>query len=298
MEIALPTLIALAALGAAAGWLGALVGIGGGVILVPALVLVLGVQTQVAVATSLVGVVATSTAAGSAYVGSGLTNMRLGMSLEVATTIGGITGGLVALYVSPSALAAIFGVVMAITSALVFFDRGSRSKDKPPTASSTPAATVVRPEVLGWESRAELGGAYWDEHAQAMVHYRAHGLPIGAGVSLVAGALSGMLGVGGGFLKVPAMSLGMKVPLRVAAATSNFMIGVTAIASLFVYFARGYVHPYLAAPVALGVIAGSLVGTKHSGRVPVKVLRWILSVVLIGVAIQMILRSLGVHLGR
>jgi uncharacterized membrane protein YfcA len=294
MDIALAMVIELFILGAAAGWLGALVGIGGGVILVPALVLGFGVKTQVAVAASLVGVVATSTAAGSAYVGSGLTNMRLGMTLEIATTIGGITGGLVAMYVSPEVLAAVFGVVMASTSALVFFDRGGHSKDKP----TPPAERKARPAVLGWESSAELAGAYFDEHLHEMVHYKAHRVPIGAGVSLLAGTLSGMLGVGGGFLKVPAMSLGMKVPIRVAAATSNFMIGVTAISSLFVYFARGYVQPFLAAPIAIGVVAGSLVGTRHSGKMPVKVLRWTLSVVLIGVAFQMILRAMGVHLGR
>ncbi len=294
MDLSLPTLVELVVLGAAAGWLGALVGIGGGVILVPALVLAFGVKTQSAVAASLIGVAATSTAAGSAYVGSGLTNMRLGMTLEIATTIGGITGGLVAMYVSPELLAGVFGVVMAITSALVFFDRGGREKEAAPTA----AQRRVRPEVLGWESRAELAGAYFDEHRHEMVHYKAHRIPVGAGVSLLAGTLSGMLGVGGGFLKVPAMSLGMKVPIRVAAATSNFMIGVTAISSLFVYFARGYVQPFLAAPIAIGVVAGSLLGTRHSGKMPVKVLRWTLSVVLIGVALEMVLRAMGVHLGR
>ena len=294
MELSLPTLAALVVLGAAAGWLGALVGIGGGVILVPALVLAFGVKTQVAVAASLIGVAATSTAAGSAYVGSGLTNMRLGMTLEIATTIGGITGGLVAMVISPELLAGVFGVVMAITSALVFFDRGGHEREKEPTEAQRQA----RPAVLGWESREKLAGAYFDEHLHRMVHYEARRIPVGAAVSLLAGTLSGMLGVGGGFLKVPAMSLGMKVPIRVAAATSNFMIGVTAISSLFVYFARGYVQPLLAAPIAIGVVGGSLLGTRHSGKLPAKVLRLTLSAVLIGVAAQMVLRAMGVHLGR
>src|SRR6202041_891910 len=124
--------------------------------------------------------------------------------------------------------------------------------------------------TTGWEEPRRLAGAYFDEHARAMIHYDVVRVWAGMGVSLAAGALSGMLGVGGGFLKVPAMNLAMRVPLRVAAATSNVMIGVTAIASLFVYFARGYVHPTLVAPVVLGVVLGSLGGTVLSARASTK----------------------------
>jgi uncharacterized membrane protein YfcA len=130
-----------------------------------------------------------------------------------------------------------------------------------------------------------------------LVHYRAERLGLGAAVSLLAGTLSGLLGVGGGFLKVPAMTLGMRVPMRVAAATSNFMIGVTAVASFFVYYARGYVHPLIIAPIVLGVIGGALVGTITSSKVPVHFLVRLLVVVLIGVGVQMGLKAVGVSVG-
>ncbi|MEO8800953.1 MAG: sulfite exporter TauE/SafE family protein, partial [Polyangiaceae bacterium] len=148
------------------------------------------------------------------------------------------------------------------------------------------------------EERGKLAGRYFDVRAGKLVHYEAQRLGLGSAIALLAGAMSGMLGVGGGFLKVPAMTLGMRVPMRVAAATSNFMIGVTAIASLSVYLVRGHVRPLLAAPLVIGVIGGSLVGTKLSRRVHARLLRIILALVLGLVAVEMGLRTFGVHLGR
>lgn len=272
---------ALALLGAASGWLGALVGIGGGVVIVPALILGFGVDVKTAVAASLVSVIATSTAAGSVYVGRGLANMRLGMTLEVATTVGGITGGLVAASVPDDVLAGVFAVVMAIT-ALLMLRRGEVEPAADGGADSP-----------GWEEPGALAGAYRDPAGGGLVRYRADRLALGSGVSVVAGAVSGMLGVGGGFLKVPAMNLGMGVPLKVAAATSNFMIGVTAAASIFIYFSEGYVVPLVAVPVALGVVAGSLLGTRLAGVTTPVVLKRVLAVVLVGVAVEMGLRSAG-----
>lgn len=279
--------VILAGIGVAAGVLGALVGIGGGVIVVPCLILLFGVNIRVAVATSLVAVVATSTAAGSVYVGSGTANMRLGMTLELATTMGGITGGLLAAWIAPTILAGVFGVMMGITAALMLRGR----EPEPDEAAHTGGAGV------GWEDSVHLGGAYTDGRG-AVVAYRAHRAPIGMAVSLLAGVLSGMLGVGGGFLKVPAMVIGMRVPFVVAAATSNFMIGVTAASSLFVYFARGDVHPAIAAPIAIGISLGALLGTALAHRIAATILRRILSVILLIVGAQMFLRSFGVELGR
>ncbi len=211
--------------------------------IVPALVLGFDYDIRIAVAASLVAVIATSTAAGSAYVGEGSANMRLGMTLEIATTIGGMTGGLLAVLIAPSMISALFAVMMLVTTALVV-----RNRDEHGTAieadegehvdqgAPTPAATQ------GFETPGRLAGAYFDHHRATLVAYDAQRLEVGSSVSFLAGVMSGLLGVGGGFLKVPAMTLGMRVPIKVAAATSNFMIGVTAIASLFVYFARGYVH--------------------------------------------------------
>jgi uncharacterized membrane protein YfcA len=279
--------VILAGIGVAAGVLGALVGIGGGIIVVPCLVLLFGVSIRVAVATSLIAVVATSTAAGSVYVGSGTANMRLGMTLEVATTLGGITGGLIAAWIAPTVLAGVFGVMMGITAALMF-----RGREGHAVASSSEVGARA-----GWEDSVHLGGGYVDERG-ALVAYRAERVPIGLAISLLAGVLSGMLGVGGGFLKVPAMVLGMRVPFKVAAATSNFMIGVTAASSLFVYFARGDVHPAIAAPIAVGISLGALLGTMLAHRMAPAALRRILAIILLLVGMQMVLKSFGVELGR
>lgn len=297
-ELTWGTAIGLIALGLFAGWLGAVVGIGGGVIIVPALVLAFGYDIRIAVAASLVAVVATSTAAGSAYVGEGLANMRLGMTLEIATTIGGITGGLIAVLIAPSVISGIFAVMMVVTTVLVLRgrdDHGSVDDDEEDEADDE----GIGPEHLqGYETPGKLAGAYYDHHRHGMVTYEAERLPLGSSVSFLAGALSGLLGVGGGFLKVPAMNLGMKVPIKVAAATSNFMIGVTAIASLFVYFARGYLHPFVAAPLAVGVVVGALAGAGTSAHVSPVVLRRILAVVLLAVSVQMALNAFGVNFGR
>ena len=286
--------VGLVALGLFAGWLGAVIGIGGGIIIVPAIVVGFGYDVRVAVATSLVAVVATSTAAGSAYVGEGLANMRLGMTLEIATTIGGMTGGLVAVVVAPSVISALFAVVMIVTAALML--RGRDEHGAVPDES--PTETEPGALMEGYELPGRLAGAYFDHHRQTMVAYEAEDLATGASVSALAGVVSGLLGVGGGFLKVPAMTLGMRVPIKVAAATSNFMIGVTAIASLFIYFARGFVHPLISVPLTIGVVVGALGGAHSSVRISPVILRRILVVVLLCVAAQMGLEAFGVHFGR
>lgn len=286
--VSLPVLAALAAVGLGAGWLGALVGIGGGVIIVPALVLGFGLDFRIAVAASLVAVIATSTTAGSVYVAKGTTNMRLALTLETATTLGAILGGLVATMLSTSVLAAIFAVVVAVTALLMV--RGAQRPRQRVVES-------VSEGVTGWEEPGRLAGAYIDDVRGGLVRYRARRLSLGWLVSLVAGAMSGMLGVGGGFLKVPAMNLGMDVPIKVAAATSNYMIGVTAAASVFIYFARGFVEPLVVAPLVLGVIGGSWLGTEFSGRARPEALKGIMALILMVVAIQMGLRALGVRIG-
>ncbi len=321
------TAVELLGLGIFAGWLGAVVGIGGGVVIVPALVLAFGFDTRAAVASSLVAVVATSAASGSAYTGSGQTNMRLALVLEIATTVGGLAGGIVAVLIAPKVIDGVFGAVMLVTAALMLRGRSEEGEGAeeaagepaPATGAVAPsaagaasgglagaagpgghgasdeaAALVASGERTGWEERGHLGGAYYDLGHGRLVVYRAVRLWIGWAVSFVAGLLSGLLGVGGGFLKVPAMHLGMKVPIKVAAATSNFMIGVTAVASLFVYFTRGYVLPFIAAPIALGVAVGAYVGAKSSQHFSGRALGRILAVVLVFVAVQMALKALGI----
>lgn len=289
VPLSLATIAALFGAGLGAGWLGAWIGIGGGTVLVPAFVLAFGFDPKVAVATSLLTVIATSTAAGSVYVGRGLSNTRLAMALEIATTIGGMAGGLLAVVIPSHVLAGIFGVVMSVTAISML--RWSKVKE---SGELEPSDTPVE----GTERKGELAGTYYDEVRRGLVHYRPIRLYAGSALALLAGAVSGLLGVGGGFLKVPAMNLGMDVPIKVAVATSNFMIGVTAAASVFVYFGRGFVHPLLVAPVALGVVGGALLGTIHSGRASHALLKRVIAGVLIIVAIQMGLRAFGVNLGR
>lgn len=290
MILSVPLVVALVVSGALAGLLGALVGIGGGLIVVPVLVLGFGVDIKIAIASSLIAVVASSTASGSVYVGKGLTNLRLGMLLEVATTIGGIMGGLIAVYISPTVISALFAVLMIVTCVLILCTKDPVKK----TAVSESLATVeTSKETIG-----KLSGSYYDPYLKEEIQYDVQNVPLGSFVSFFAGVLSGLLGVGGGFIKVPAMALGMKVPMKVAAATSNLMIGVTAISSLFVYFARGYVQPIIAAPVALGVVGGALYGTTLAQKISPKLLRKMFAVILVIVAVQMVLKSLGVSVGK
>jgi uncharacterized membrane protein YfcA len=287
------TLVLLLASGVVAGGIGAMTGIGGGLLLVPTLVLGFGVPVRVAVATSLVAVVATSNAAGSVYVDRGLTNMRLAMTLELATTLGAIAGGISAALLSERFLAGAFAAVTLLTAGSLL-KRGTAEAPSPVRT----ALAEAKLEGRGYEERGRLAGAYLDELDGRMVDYVAGRLPVGLAVSFVAGGMSGLLGVGGGFLKVPAMHLGMGVPMKVAAATSNFMIGVTAAASLSVFYQRGFLHPLVAAPVALGVLLGALVGTRLQARSSARVLTQMLAVLLLVGAVQMSLKSLGVWFGE
>lgn len=285
MTIAAGVIAGLVSLGAAAGTLGALVGIGGGVVLVPALVLLFGFDFRVAVAISLVAVIATSTAAGSVYVAAGQTNMRLGMTLEVATTIGGIAGGLLATVVPTTVLALLLAGILATTAVLLLRERGEHGQADDADTTSHGGA--------GYEEPGRLAGGFVDERTGDLIGYEARHLWLGGVISAAAGTVSGLLGVGGGFLKVPAMHLGMRVPVKVAAATSNFMIGVTALSSFAVYLARGDVHPYPAALVAVGVTGGSLLGTRLQGRASPMVLQYVLAAVLGLVAVQLVVRAVG-----
>ncbi|MHB2017590.1 MAG: sulfite exporter TauE/SafE family protein [Candidatus Xenobia bacterium] len=282
-------LLLLTVAGVLTGAVGAIAGIGGGILLIPVLVLLFHVPIHQAVFTSLAAVVATSTAAGSVYVGEGMTNMRLAMSLETATTLGGLSGGLLASVVSPAALSGLFGVVAIITAVTMLRGGGSH----PPLAGE---AATGRP--TGHEEVGRLAGSYFDIAQGREVPYEATRLPLGLGVSLLAGGISGLLGVGGGFIKVPAMSLGMRVPLKVAAATSNFMIGVTAASGLLVYLQRSALYPLLVAPIVLGITAGALLGTRVAPRMANKAIARILAGVLLLAAVQMLLRASGVWHAR
>lgn len=263
----------------AAGLLGAITGLGGGIVVTPALTLLLGVDIRYAIGASLVSVVATSSGAAAAYVRDGLSNIRIGMFLEVATTVGAIAGALLASRAPTSALAVLFGVVLLHSAWQVMQPQQQHTQD-------------VQPDPIA--TKLNLNGVY--KSPQGDVPYTVSHAKAGFGLMYIAGMLSGMLGIGSGALKVVAMDRVMGMPFKVSTATSSFMIGVTAVASAAIYLKRGYIQPLIALPVMLGVLGGSMLGARLLPKLPVKVLRRIFAVVVAIIAIQMIIH--GVHGGH
>lgn len=270
--IAIPTFI-LVISGAATGLVGAMLGLGGGVFLVPLLTLALGVPIRTAIAASLISVIATASASSTINLERGLVNMRLGMTLEVATTLGGLAGGLIAAALTHRQLFLAFGATLAVMGAVMALRSGRRN---------VIADASVEPGRLGGRLR---------EGDQTYV-YRVKRLPLAMTASLVAGAISGLLGVGGGIIKVPVLNAFCGIPIRVAAATSAFMIGVTGAASAFLYFGRGDIALPLTAGVAIGALPGSLLGARLSQRVEARSLKILMAVVLLIVGLRMALQAL------
>jgi uncharacterized protein len=266
----------LVALGAAAaGLVGALTGLGGGIILVPLLTLGFGVNLRYAAGASLVSVIATSSGAAASYVRDGFTNMRVGMLLEVATTLGAVVGAVATGYVSTGTIEIIFGVV------LLYSAFGAVTNDTESGATEAPNRIATRLKLDSTFPTPEGPRAYTVQR-----------VPLGFGIMAVAGVLSGLLGVGSGAVKVLAMDRAMHLPFKVSTTTSNFMIGVTAAASAGVYLRRGYIDPALACPVMLGVLAGALVGARVLRTARVPVLRRIFSVAIALLAVEMIVKGL------
>ncbi|HEX8436653.1 MAG TPA: sulfite exporter TauE/SafE family protein [Archangium sp.] len=264
-----------------AGLMGSLLGLGGGLILVPVLTLGLGVDIRYAVGASIVSVIATSSGAAAAYVRERLTNLRVAMFLELATTAGALTGASLAGLVSGRWLYLVFGAVMAC-SALVMLRK---------LRGGACVAGEAPPDALA--DRLGLHGSYWDEEAGREVPYRVTRPLTGLGLMYGAGTVSGLLGIGSGALKVPAMDLAMGLPLKVSAATSNFMIGVTAAASAGVYFARGDIDPFIAGPVCAGVVLGAFTGSRYLTKVKAHWLRALFVAVLLWVAFQMLRKGMS-----
>ena len=259
--------------GAATGLVGSLLGLGGGVLLVPLLTLALGVPIRTAIAASLMSVIASASAAATVNLRRGLVNVRLGLVLEVATSAGGLAGGIAASLLSERQLYAAFGVVMAAMGAAMALRSGTRN---------VIADLSVSP--------GRLGGTL-QEGATTFV-YRVKRLPLGLFASLVAGAVSGLLGVGGGIVKVPVLNAFCGIPIRVAAATSTFMIGVTAATSAILYFARGDIALPLTAAICLGSLPASLLGARLAERVQARSLKVFMALVLAAVAAQMLFKAL------
>lgn len=258
-----------------AGFLGALTGLGGGIIITPLLTLVFGINIRYAVGATLVSVIATSSGAAAAYVKEGFSNIRIGMFLEIATTVGAVVGASFAARLPTTTIAVIFGIVL-LYSAYV----SSRSPRE--------AAGDGRPDRLAGLLRMDSSYPTPDGPKS----YHVHAVPAGFGLMFGAGVLSGLLGIGSGALKVIAMDRAMRLPFKVSTTTSNFMIGVTAAASAGVYLRRGYIDPGLAMPVMLGVLAGSIMGARVLAGARTRVLRLIFGIVVALLAVEMIYHGL------
>lgn len=263
-----------------AGVLGALIGLGGGVLIVPMLTLLFGLPIQYAIGASIIAVIATSSGAAVAYVRDNVTNIRLGTFLGIATTAGAISGALLSGVLSAPLLFIIFGVVLLISVVPLLFKLG---EEIPKGVKND-----------RWASLLSLSGSYHDQYSGMEIAYEVTRTRLGLFVMYMAGVISGLLGVGSGTFKVLAMDTIMRLPMKVSTTTSNFMIGVTAAASAGIYFARGDVQPLIAAPVALGILLGALIGARLLMYLSNKTLRLIFIPVMTIVAIQMVLRGLGI----
>jgi len=257
-------------IGLVVGILGAMLGIGGGLLLIPLLTVFFGAPIKIAISTSIVCVIATSCSAGAVYVQRGLTHTRLAMILEVTTTAGALAGGITAAWIRPGLLAFLFGILL-IYAALRLNKLSKEDRHVAPTGL--------------------LDTAYVDPLTGQTVNYGVRKLGIGMGISFVAGNVSGLLGIGGGIIKVPMMSLLMGVPLRASIATSNFMIGITAAASAFIYFARGSIDPRIAIPAAFGILVGARAGTHIAARIQSARLQQVFQLLLLVFAVQMFIKA-------
>jgi hypothetical protein len=271
--------IAILLVSAVAGLIGALAGVGGGILVIPALTIGFGVDIHLAVGASIVSVIATSSGAASAYVRDRMTNMRIAMFLELATTTGAVCGALLAAVVAPALLYVLLGVVLLGSAGMQVSRLG---EEVPPVDPPSAIATRLR-----------LESSYPDRRLDREVPYSARRVPLGFALMWIAGVFSGLLGIGSGVLKVLAMDGAMRLPMKVSSATSNFMIGVTAAASAGIYLARGDVDPQIAAPVALGVLMGAVIGARLLSRISNRSVRMVFLPVLTVVGLETIARGLG-----
>ena len=270
--------VSLALISVAAGVLGSLVGLGGGVVIVPVLTIFYGVNIRLAIGASIVSVIATSSGAAAAYVRERMTNLRAGMFLEVATTTGALSGAYLATLLPERFLFAFFGVVLAYSSVITY---RKRHEDQLLAVSNDRIANYFN-----------LHGSYYDEAEGREITYKVSGTKLGLVLMYIAGLVSALLGIGSGALKVPAMDAAMHLPMKVSTATSNFMIGVTAAASAGVYFIRGQIDPIIAAPVAAGVLLGATFGARVLGRITSRTIRLLFVGVLVVISLEMLQKGL------
>ena len=263
------------------GFLGALLGLGGGVILVPLLVFMLNIPIQYAAGASIIAVVATSSAATSVYVKNELTNLKLGMFLELATTLGALSGAVLMSMASESILQTLFGATLLYASMVM----GMRMRNSSSGWINKPNDWVA--------NKLELGGSYWDDSSNEQITYGVNKTLPTFIISYLAGIISGLLGIGGGGIKVPAMNVISNVPMKVSVATSNFMIGVTASASALLYLRYGYCDFFITGPVVLGTLIGSYFGAKATNHIRGTALKKLFIIILVVLGLRMIISGIG-----
>jgi len=253
-----------------AGLVGSLTGLGGGVVVIPLLTLVFHVDIRYAIGAALLASIANSSGAASAYIKEGITNIRLGMFLEIATTVGAVIGALIAIYTPTNTIAILFGTVLLFSAAMTL-----RKKNQEALTEGSRLSAILK-----------LNSSYPTQ--TGTVEYKLKNVGAGFSIMTVAGVMSGLLGIGSGALKVLAMDTAMKIPFKVSTTTSNFMIGVTAAASAVVYLQRGYMDPGIAFPVVLGVLGGAFTGAKLLTKINPSTLRIIFCIAITFVALEMI----------
>ncbi|MBW4051950.1 MAG: DUF1634 domain-containing protein [Proteobacteria bacterium] len=262
-----------------AGFIGALAGLGGGVFIVPILTLIFHVSFATAIGASIVSVIATSSGAAAAYVRDRMTNLRVGMFLEIATTAGAVCGALLSSALNDTVLFIVFGVILLISAVPLVL----RMSEELPQGV----------ENHQWAAWLKLPGTYSDVRTQKNIPYHVAHVRTGFGMMYVAGLISGLLGIGSGTFKVLAMDTAMRLPMKVSTTTSNFMIGVTAAASAGIFFQRGDIDPMIAAPVALGVLGGSMLGARTVNRLSNVHLKQVFVPMIVLVALSMLARAFG-----
>ncbi len=271
-----------------AGFFGALLGVGGGIFIVPVMVLVFHLPMKIAVAASIVSVIATSNAGGSSYVDQRITNLRLAMFLEIFTTIGALSGSVLALYLHQWIMLLIFAAMLGYMAYAAFVTRNIDDR-------RIAAGDFSRAQPDRFSRFLALRGSYYDAAAAKPVDYVVCGAPTGAGIAYLAGIASGLLGVGGGVLKVSAMNRYMNVPRKAAVGTSKLMIGVTAAVSSILFFIAGLIHFVVVGPVALGTTTGATIGTMVMNRLHSFALKWVFALLMVYLAYGMFAKALALR---
>lgn len=268
-----------------AGFFGSMLGLGGGFIMVPALTLGLGLDIKVAISASLIGIIANSSTASTTYLKEGLTNVKLGLVLETATALGAIIGALIAVLIHSQTLAFIFALVLIILAIFMYL--------RPEEIHVAKEANEK--EEKSKDTYLDLSGEYYDKGFDKKVKYEAKSVEKGLAASFVAGNLSGIMGIGGGVVKVPTMNLLMNVPMKVAIATSTFMLGITAVAGALIYYSFGYVDSVITVLVIIGIIVGAKSGSMLARKIETAMLKKGFIVVLIIISVLMFMKALGVY---